>query len=214
MPKEARGALPLNFRWITLCVAAILGTAPLVAGPPANASALSFIQIDVPGAMSTAASGINDAGQIVGSINFGSHGFIDSGGSFTQIDVPGANFTQANGVNDAGQIVGLFIDATGRLRGFLDTGGVFTQIDVPGSESTFPFGINDAGQIVGFFSPIFLMPSTAFSTAAAASPKSTRPAHSIRTPSASTTRGRLRGRSSELPPWRAASWRWRRRFRC
>jgi probable HAF family extracellular repeat protein len=61
----------------------------------------------VPGASSTFASGINDAGQIVGSFSnsTGTHGFLDIGGSFIQIDVPGASRTVASGINDAGQIV-------------------------------------------------------------------------------------------------------------
>jgi probable HAF family extracellular repeat protein len=76
----------------------------------------SFTQIDVPGAIGlpitigTVASGINDAGQIVGSFSdsTGDHGFLDVGGSFTQIDVPGATSTDVFGINDAGQIVGRF----------------------------------------------------------------------------------------------------------
>ena len=127
----------------------------------------------MPGAGFTQASGINDAGQIVGYFfnGFQFHGFLDIDGSFTQVDVPGApsggifSGTTASGINDAGQIVGTFTNgATFRgfpsgYEGFLDTGGRFTQIDVPGAASGFPpgatftgaFGINDAGQIVGSF---------------------------------------------------------------
>ncbi|HEY3197518.1 MAG TPA: PEP-CTERM sorting domain-containing protein, partial [Nitrospirales bacterium] len=82
-----------------------------------------FTPINVPGASSTLAHGINDAGQIVGGYNVGSgyHGFLYSGGSFTPIDVPGASSTQANGINDAGQIVGSFDDVIGGIHGFLAT---------------------------------------------------------------------------------------------
>ena len=78
----------------------------------------SFTPIDVPGAFSTRAHGINDAGQIVGSFSdsTGVHGFLDTGGSFTPIDVPGAISTDALGINDAGQIVGDFYDSTGSPR--------------------------------------------------------------------------------------------------
>jgi uncharacterized membrane protein len=61
-----------------------------------------------PAATSTTPFGINDVGQIVGSITgpgFDS-GFLYSGGSFTSFAVPGANYTNAYGINDAGQIVG------------------------------------------------------------------------------------------------------------
>jgi len=115
---------------------------------------ISFIQIDVPGASSTGANGINDAGQIVGGFGSrtgGSHSFLYSGGSFAQIDVPGAVGTGANGINNAGQIVGIFGNSTGGDHGFLYSGGSFTQIDVPGALGTFAYGINDAGQIVGGF---------------------------------------------------------------
>jgi probable HAF family extracellular repeat protein len=61
-----------------------------------------------PAATSTTPFGINDVGQIVGSITgpgFDS-AFLYSGGSFTSFAVPGANYTNAYGINDAGQIVG------------------------------------------------------------------------------------------------------------
>lgn len=100
MPKTPRSALSLNF----VCIAAVLATAPLAASSPANASAFSFTQLDVPGAISTYAYGINNAGQIVGQFtNIANivHGFLDTGGSFTQLDVSGAFGTLAFGINDA-----------------------------------------------------------------------------------------------------------------
>jgi uncharacterized membrane protein len=62
----------------------------------------------VPGATYTLASGINDAGQIVGAFSDGitTHGFLDTAGSFTTIDVPYKIESYALGINDAGQIVG------------------------------------------------------------------------------------------------------------
>jgi uncharacterized membrane protein len=58
---------------------------------------------------STFATGINDAGQVVGydCTSLGMcQSFIDTGGTFTTISVPGALDTYAYGVNDAGQVVG------------------------------------------------------------------------------------------------------------
>jgi probable HAF family extracellular repeat protein len=117
-----------------------------------------FTLIDFPGATATNATGINNAGQIVGVFSTASvsqTGFLDSGGVFTTIEVPGATSTWATGINDAGQIVGIFSNGSGE-HGFLDTDGVFTVIDFPGATGTsavsIPFGINDAGQIVGNFS--------------------------------------------------------------
>jgi len=115
----------------------------------------TFTPIDVPGAFSTAAEGINNNGQIVGSYrdSVGTHGFLYRDGSFTPIDVPGSGTvngaaTRANGINAAGEIVGDFDSSTG-THGYLYSGGVFTIIDFPDSYFTQAFGINARGQIVG-----------------------------------------------------------------
>ena len=118
----------------------------------------SFITIDVPGATSTDAGGINNAGSIVGTFG-GGHGYVRStNGSFATIDVPGAGGpsggTSAYGINDAGQIVGTFVTVTSTTRGsmaFLYSNGRFITIDVPGASSTDALGINNAGLIVGSF---------------------------------------------------------------
>jgi probable HAF family extracellular repeat protein len=111
--------------------------------------------IDVPGASSTVASGINDADYIVGNYTVGSssakNGFLDIGGIFTTINVPGAVSTEALGINNAGQIVGIYTDASGNQHGFLYTGAKFITIDAPGAESTYVAGINNVGEIVGYY---------------------------------------------------------------
>ena len=78
----------------------------------------SITTVDVPGAISTDAYGINDLGQIVGW--FDGQGFLDVGGSFTTINVPGAFSDGAYGINNAGQIVGGYSDRTGN-HGFVAT---------------------------------------------------------------------------------------------
>ena len=116
-----------------------------------------FTTIDFPNANSTAARGVNDAGQIVGyfSDSTGTHAFLLSDGIFTSIDYPRASSTQGRGINSAGEIVGYFTDNAG-THGFLrDTGGNFSPaIDAPGATKfgTFALGINDvSSQIVGDF---------------------------------------------------------------
>ena len=109
-----------------------------------------------PGAFSSAASGINDAGQIVGwfSDATGTHGFLLSGLKFTTIDVPGATLgTQALGISATGQIVGVSTDASSVSHGFRLSGGTFSPIDVPAAmgHNTVAHGINTGGQIVGTF---------------------------------------------------------------
>ena len=109
-----------------------------------------------PGALSSAASRINDAGQIVGwfSNAAGTHGFLLSGSTFTTIDVPGAALgTQALGISATGQIVGVFTDAKSVSHGFLLSGGTFATVDVPIAMggNTVAHGINVNGQIAGTF---------------------------------------------------------------
>jgi uncharacterized membrane protein len=130
---------------------------------PAEVEAGSFVfkSFDVPGAIHTVATGINNAGRVVGFFDVvtgpdttATHGFLKAGDTFSTLDVPfpGADVTRAWGINNKGQIVGSFSDATG-MHGFLDTRGRFTTLDVPGAfgDRTLPLAINDRGQIVGSF---------------------------------------------------------------
>jgi probable HAF family extracellular repeat protein len=117
----------------------------------------SFTTIDVPGANGiTAASGINDNGQIVGYFRdaLAFHGFLDTGDSFTTLDGPDecfGLFTEAYGINNIGQIVGIESTSAVNNDGFVYTDGNFTIFDVPGAGDTVVRGINDSGQIVGYF---------------------------------------------------------------
>jgi hypothetical protein len=76
----------------------------------------------VPGASSTNALSINNAGEIA-SISEGTaeRGFLLSQGRFVTIAIPGASATQATGINDRGQVMGTFIDSHGQ-HGFLVIG--------------------------------------------------------------------------------------------
>jgi probable HAF family extracellular repeat protein len=112
------------------------------------------VPIDVPGAILTTASSINDRGQIVGQFrdaNFQNHGYLYDNGMFTTIDPPGASYTSVDGINNLGQIVGSSSSTTQSLQGFLYDNGSFTTVAVPGSLNGLASGINDKGEIVGFF---------------------------------------------------------------
>jgi uncharacterized membrane protein len=109
----------------------------------------TFATIDDPaaGPFGTEATGINNAGQIVGHYfdNFGNfHAFLDSGGSFSNINSPFPVFGPT-GINDRDQIVG----TTNSSSSLLDTAGTFTMIMFLGLP-TFANGINNAGQVVGY----------------------------------------------------------------
>jgi probable HAF family extracellular repeat protein len=100
------------------------------------------------------ATGINDAGDIVGySITTaGTFGFLDKGGTFSLLKDPSATGnTYAIGINDAGQIVGYYNNNSG-VHGFLDSGGGYKTLDDPNATGvTVATGINAAGQIAGYY---------------------------------------------------------------
>ena len=120
-----------------------------------SAQAKIIIPINVPGATNTFATGVNNAGQVVGfylDAGYSRHGFLLSGGLITTFDVPGAIRTYPTGINDSGQIVGSWSDGSVWWdRGFLrSVGGAFSTLDEPSATTgTYPSGINNAGQIVG-----------------------------------------------------------------
>ena len=118
----------------------------------------TFTSISFPGSNGTAATGINNSGQIVGYYTTvgltpqKSNGFIDNGGTFNTLDVSGAVLTQPEGINNAGQVVGYFqspSDQSPSDHAFLESGGTFTTFDYPGATYTHFLSINDSGTIAG-----------------------------------------------------------------
>jgi uncharacterized membrane protein len=113
-----------------------------------------------PGLFNSAATGINDAGWIVGvwgTNNGFDAGYYYNGAKFQSITVSGALYTDANAINGDGQIVGEWADPSGAIHGFIFYNGVIQeQIDYPvgvGSilKYTYLCGINNNGQILGSY---------------------------------------------------------------
>jgi uncharacterized membrane protein len=129
--------------------------------PRGKAAYVTFVAIDFPGAPSTAALGINSAGEIVGRFPAkgntpGTRGFLRNGfGQFTEINFTNAEFTVAAGINSRGDIVGqyrLSNEDPNVRHGFLRTmDGTFITIDPLDSYFTNALGINRRGEIVGRF---------------------------------------------------------------
>jgi hypothetical protein len=109
--------------------------------------------------------GINDAGDVVGdveykiqgaSVSYQDHGFIRTpNGSLTIFDVPnGTNHTYARGINDMGEIVGYYYDNSGPPHGFIlnSNGTGFTSFDVCnyGPVGTYAYAVNNRGEVAGF----------------------------------------------------------------
>jgi len=114
-------------RLAIVALTSILLTIP----PPALAASYTLIAFDVPfpDVTFTAASGINDRGEIVGVYCEGPvggacrpHGFHYHDARFSTFDAPfaGITATRAFGINNRGQIVGLFFE-DGRARAYVAT---------------------------------------------------------------------------------------------
>lgn len=108
------------------------------------------------------ANGINDLGQVVGSMSFAGtpHAVLFSGGMATDLGaLCSGGFSGAKAINNLGQIVGSSQDcgaSSGNSRGFLYSGGQLTDLNTllsPQDASTWfiqrATGINESGQITG-----------------------------------------------------------------
>jgi probable HAF family extracellular repeat protein len=105
---------------------------------------------------SSNASGINNAGQVVGVFEdaIGRHGYVYDGSRFIVIDFPDARSTALLGINDRGVVVG---QANGpnpeeRPFGFMFDGKTYTIIEDPVlGRSLTASSINNVGRVVGLF---------------------------------------------------------------
>ena len=151
----------MEYRVAFSLVAITLALSPAKSMP---AQGYTYTSIDFPGAVETAAAGINNHGQIVGEylLADGSrHGFLYSGGTFTTVDDPNnTTSSEALGINDSGQIVGAYtlnsLEGAHQFEGvhaFVDNGGTFTTLDYPaaGVDHTTANKINNSGSIVGVY---------------------------------------------------------------
>lgn len=120
------------------------------------ARTFDFTTFDVPGAVVTAAQGINARGDIVGSyVDAGRHrhGFLMRDGDFTTIDFPDAASTDARGIGPGGDIVGGYQlpgEPGVNIHGYrLTKHGTFVTVDYPGHTNTIPQRILPDGTILG-----------------------------------------------------------------
>ncbi len=123
-------------------------------GPSFTAPSFTNINALLPTNFNSQATGVNDAGTVVGFYQLANgnfSAFTDKAGTITSFQAPGSASTQALGVNDLGNIVGDYVDAAGVMHGFLDIGGMFTTLDPTGSTATTINGINDRNTVVGFY---------------------------------------------------------------
>ncbi|MBL8582057.1 MAG: hypothetical protein JNL61_07520, partial [Rhizobiaceae bacterium] len=102
------------------------------------------------------ATGINNAGQIIGRslrADGRTHAFLQTGAVMTDLGtLPGDVGSDAIAINSRGDVVGTSRSSRGIDRGFLYRNGTMTEIvATPPAYSMLPRDINDAGQVVGLW---------------------------------------------------------------
>ena len=113
--------------------------------PPTINSTPIYTTLDYPGSGSTGASGINNAGTIVGYYMPGYQSYSFNGGTYTALHYPGSPDFLAFGINNDGTIVGYH----GGGIGLSLSEGTWTVMSYPGSSGTILQDINDRGMIAG-----------------------------------------------------------------
>ena len=114
-------------------------------------TALTFPQ----GVGQSYASGINDLGQVIGSviIDNRSHAFVwtREGGMVDIGGLAGSLSNSATAINNAGQVVGNSLDTSGRLQAFRwsPTQGMSALAMPAGTVSSYSSGINARGDVIG-----------------------------------------------------------------
>lgn len=135
--------------------AALMFAAVVGAAARADAQNYTYTKIMVPGSTWTEASGINDAGVVVGTYTDAlgiAHAFKYENGVYTTIDFPDMAHNYAFGINNAGHIVGSFspVMPRGPYSASLFADGAWSAYDFPGHE-TDGRAINASGHIVGIY---------------------------------------------------------------
>jgi hypothetical protein len=116
-----------------------------------------FVDVNVPNALGTEPTGINDNGDVVGlyiDSAGAEHGFLKkSGGKFQTIDVPGETSAAAWAINNAGQITVYAVNSNGGFDAFLYNGKTFKNINDPkaGPTGTVVHAVNNKGDIDGTY---------------------------------------------------------------
>ena len=108
----------------------------------------------LPGCTTSAASGINASGQIVGrasvSGGYPTYAFLYGNGVMADLSALHGILSCANGINDSGQVVGYARLGGSSNHAFLYSNGTLTDMGAPfGGPSSFALGINASGIVVG-----------------------------------------------------------------
>jgi hypothetical protein len=123
-----------------------------------NLTTGKFQTIKPPSAQSSAATGINGKGDIVGWLTLASgatEGWLLKDGIFTEFAYPAESQTQPTAINWSDDIVGSFVDTSGNTHGFVLTDvlttQIWTQIDDPSGNGTVVTSVNNHHLMTGFY---------------------------------------------------------------
>ncbi len=104
------------------------------------------------GGVNSSAFGINNRGQVVGSVENNSgeeRAFLWQDGMITDLGTLGGSTSVAVRINDSSQIVGGAETSSGNQHAFLWENGVITDLGTLGGSSSSAFDLNNSGQVVG-----------------------------------------------------------------
>jgi probable HAF family extracellular repeat protein len=128
---------------------------PSVTAKPYIFDNASYTSINIDGAVETYVSGINDAGQIVGSYFDAKNnliGFVYVDGNVVETLSQSGWRISAYAINNKGQVAGTYLTISDdKSYGFIYTNGNYNTVSLGDNTNTVAFGINDAGQIVGSY---------------------------------------------------------------
>jgi len=114
----------------------------------------TFSTIDIAGATSATATGINASGDISGFYTKAgtTYGFLLKNGAVTSFSVGGSSNTMALGINNSDEIAGSWAGKGTIVHGFVWSNGKAATLDDPkGKNATTINGINSSGDLVGFY---------------------------------------------------------------
>jgi probable HAF family extracellular repeat protein len=115
----------------------------------------TFTQVSYPGAASTDAVSVNNAGTVVGYFYYAGNpqaqGFQFDGSAYELIEPPGALYTLVYGVTGAGELVGYAGHDLTTFNNFSFDGTSFKSVRIPHARNAYLLGISNSGKaFVGF----------------------------------------------------------------